>query len=62
MLSVFIGMMILVANIPFVLGLLKFTSSTLFLFIAVIIYAIIDIILYLNLCNKGVKKFNSLTA
>ena len=62
MLSVFIGMMILVANIPFVLGLLKFTSSTLFLFIAVIIYAIIDVILYLNLCNKGVKKFNSLTA
>ena len=59
--SVMIGMLILVVNIIIITNIFGKVNSLLILFLAVIIYLIVDTILYLYLINKGSKLFNNLS-
>ena len=59
--SVMIGMILCVINIAIIIKIFKFIDSTLILGISVMIYIIIDTILYLILIKYGVKKFNELS-
>ncbi len=60
-LSVMLGMILIGITAIVITHVVGVLSSTLILFLATILYIIINIILYLYLTNKGTKKFNSLT-
>ena len=59
--AVMIGMVLLIITFTIVTNVIDVFNSTLILLIAIFIYVIINIILYLSLINKGVKEFNSLS-
>ena len=59
--SVMIGMILLITTVAIVTNIVGIIKAPLILAIAVIIYLLIDIVLYLCLISKGVKEFNSLT-
>ncbi len=59
--SVMLGMILLVLSIGIVIKLATLMNSILVLVISVVIYILIDSILYWILTNKGVKEFNQLS-
>ena len=59
--SVMLGIIFVVINIAIIYSSINHISSILLLIIEVVVYIIIDIILYLCLINKGVKRFNKLS-
>ena len=59
--SVMLGMILLIINIAIIINVIEKLNSTLILLAAVIIYLIIDGLLYLYLIKKGTKKFDKLT-
>lgn len=59
--AVTIGMVLLITTVMIVFSLIEKISTILILLGSIIIYMIINIILYLYLINKGVKEFNSLS-
>ena len=61
LISVTTGMILLMITIVIITKIIGNINSTIFLFLAVLIYILIDIILYLYLINNGVKKFNNLS-
>ena len=60
--SVMIGMGLLITSIIIIVNIVSRINATLLLLIFVFVYVILDIILYLYLINKGVIKFNNLSA
>ena len=59
--SVMIGIVLMVANAMIIAKIVGKVSSTLILLLAVFLYLIIDIILYLYLVNKSTKEFDRLS-
>ena len=59
--AVIIGMALMVTSYIVITKVLGLISSTLILVIAIVVYIIINTVLYIYLINKGVKEFNSLT-
>lgn len=60
-LSVIIGMLLLIVSIYFISNLVNKFSSLLLLFIFLIVYSLIDIILYIYLIKVSIKDFNRLS-
>ena len=60
-LSVMIGMGLLILSMAVIMGALGNFNSTLILLVSVIIYIVIDGLLYTYLVKKGTKEFNKLT-
>lgn len=58
--SVMIGMVLLIISVIITTSLIGNINSVLLLFIATLIYLVIDIVLYIYLISKGVEKFNKL--
>ena len=61
MISVLGGVAMLMLNVGLIIGLVGTINTTLLLFIHIILYLVLDIILYMLLINKGVKRFNDLS-
>ena len=59
--SVMIGMLLMIISIGFILSVAGTMSSTLILFLSIVIFSIIDILLYLYLVNKSIKDFDNLS-
>ena len=59
--SVMIGIVLMVANAMIIAKIVGKVSSTLILLLAVFLYLIIDIILYVYLINKSTKEFDQLS-
>ena len=56
-----IGIVLMVANAMIIAKIVGKVSSTLILLLAVFLYLIIDIILYVYLINKSTKEFDQLS-
>ena len=59
--AVMIGMILMFTTVIIIIILLGKISSLIILLVATVLYGIIDLLLYSQLKNKGVKQFNDLT-
>ena len=59
--SVMIGMILMIVTIGVIINVIGSIDATLLLFIVVLIYGLVDIILYVILISKGVKEYNKLS-
>ncbi len=59
--SVMTGMILLIITVTIIMNIIGQISSLMLLIISLIVFAIIDVILYAYLMKKGAKEFNELT-